>query len=126
MLRRLSILAALAALFVPSVSLANDDLLSGLWHVSGKIDNKYNVTVTCRLERHGEQLGGACLEGVNGKAHPLTAGNVEGDRVTWTHKGRFLLTTFNVVYSAVQDGDAMHGEVSAAGHSGAFTAAREL
>lgn len=126
MFRKLSILAALAAMSVPSVSLANDDLLSGLWHVSGKIDNKYDVTVTCRLERHGEQLAGACLEGTNGKAHPLTAGSVEGDRVTWTHQGRFLLKTFNVVYSAVQAGDAMHGEVSAAGHSGAFTAAKQL
>ncbi len=121
MWRHLGILAAAAAIFAPSVSLANDDLLSGLWHVSGKVAS-FDFSVTCRLERHGEQLGGACLEARNGKVHPLTAGTVEGDRVTWTHEGKFLLKTFNVVYSAVLHDGEMHGELSAAGHSGAFTA----
>ena len=123
MWRRLTILAALAAILTPSVSLANDDLLSGLWRVSGRVST-FSFNVTCRLERHGEQLGGACLEGTNGAAHPLTGGSIEGDKVTWTHQGRFLLKTFNVVYSAVLRGDEMQGEVSAAGHGGAFTAAK--
>jgi hypothetical protein len=123
MLRRLTILAAAAAIFAPSVSLANDDLLSGLWRVSGRVAT-FDFSVTCRLERHGDQLGGACLERGNGAVHPLTAGSVTGDKVTWTHQGRFLLKTFNVVYSAVLDGGAMRGELSAAGQSGAFTAAK--
>ena len=123
MWRKLTILAATAAIFAPSVSLANDDLLSGLWRVSGRVAT-FDFSVTCRLERHGEQLGGACLEGTNGTAHPLTGGSIDGDKVTWTHQGHFLLKTFNVVYSAVLHGGAMQGELSAAGHSGAFTAAK--
>ena len=123
MLRWLTIVAASAAIFAPSVSLANDDLLSGLWRVSGRVAT-FDFSVTCRLERHGDQLGGACLEGREGKAHPLTGGSVAGDRVTWTHQGRFLLKTFNVVYSAVLHDGAMQGELNAAGHSGAFTAAK--
>lgn len=122
MWRKLTILAAAAAIFAPSVSLANDDLLSGLWRVSGRVAT-FNFNETCRLERHGDQLAGACLEG-SGKTHPLTGGSISGDKVTWTHQGHFLLKTFNVVYSAVLNGAAMHGELSAAGHSGAFTAAK--
>jgi hypothetical protein len=122
MWRLLGILAAATAIFTPSVSLANDDLLSGLWRVSGRVAT-FDFSVTCRLERHGDQLGGACLE-PNGKAHPLTGGSVEGEKVTWTHQGHFLLKTFNVVYSAVLHGGAMNGELNAAGHSGEFTAAR--
>src|SRR5271154_2924336 len=86
MLRRLTILAAAAAIFAPSVSLANDDLLSGLWRVSGKVAS-FDFSVTCRLERHGDILDGACLEARSGKVHPLTAGSVEGEKVTWTHEG---------------------------------------
>ena len=123
MLRWLGILAAATAILAPSVSLANDDLLSGLWRVSGRVAT-FDFSVTCRLERHGDQLGGACLEGREGKAHPLTGGSVAGDKVTWTHQGRFLLKTFNVVYSAVLRDGAMQGELNAAGHSGAFTAAK--
>ncbi len=122
MWRKFAILAATAAIFAPSVSLANDYLLSGLWRVSGRVAT-VDFSVTCRLERHGEELGGACVEG-SGKAHPLTGGVVEGDKITWMHKERFLLKTFDVVYSAVLHDGAMHGELSAAGHSGAFTAAR--
>ena len=122
MRRFLSVLAATAAILAPSVSLANDDLLSGLWRVSGRVAT-FDFSVTCRLERHGDQLGGSCLEG-NGKVHPLTAGSVEGDKITWMHKDKFLLRTFNVVYSGVLRGDAMRGELNAAGHSGAFTAAK--
>ena len=53
-----------------------------------------------------------------------TGGSIEGEKVTWTHQGRFLLKTFNVVYSAVLHDGAMQGELNAAGHSGAFTAAK--
>jgi hypothetical protein len=122
MWRKLSILAATAAIFVPSVSLANDDMLSGLWRVSGRVAT-FDFSETCRLERHGDQLAGACLEGPD-KVHPLTSGMITGDKVTWTHKGRFLFKTFNVVYSAVLDRGAMHGEMNAAGHSGEFVAAK--
>jgi hypothetical protein len=123
MLRLISVLVAFAAISAPSVSLANDDLLSGLWRVSGRVAT-FDFSETCRLERHGDQLGGACLHGHGNDAYPLTGGSIAGDRVTWTHKGRFLLKTFNVVYSATLEGAAMHGELSAAGHSGAFTAAK--
>jgi hypothetical protein len=122
MWRKLSILAAAAAIFAPSVSLANDDLLSGLWRLSGRVAT-FDFSETCRLERHGDQLSGACLEGKD-KVHPLTSGMIAGDKVTWTHQVRFMLKTFNVAYSAVLDGGAMHGELNAAGHSGAFTAAK--
>jgi hypothetical protein len=123
MLRLLGVIAAAAAILAPSVSLANDDLLSGLWRVSGRVAT-FDFSVTCRLERHGDMLDGACLEGRDGKAHPLTGGSVVGDKVTWTHQGKFLLKTFNVVYSAVMHDGAMSGELNAAGHSGAFTAAK--
>jgi hypothetical protein len=123
MWRKLSILAAAVAIFAPSVSLANDDLLSGLWRVSGRVAT-FNFHETCRLERHGDQLGGACVEGQNGNAHPLTGGSIDGEKITWTHKGHFLLKTFNVVYSAVLHDGAMQGELNAAGHAGAFTAAK--
>ncbi len=102
MRRRLNILVAVAAILAPSVSLANDDLLSGLWRVSGRVAT-FGFSETCRLERHGDQLAGACLEG-SGKTHPLT--------------------TFDVVYSAVLHDGEMDGELSAAGHEGAFKAAR--
>jgi hypothetical protein len=122
MWRRLNILVAVAAILAPSVSLANDDLLSGLWRVSGRVAT-FGFSETCRLERHGDQLAGACLEG-SGKTHPLTGGAVVGDKVTWTHQGRFLLKTIDVVYSAVLHDGEMDGELSAAGHEGAFKAAR--
>ena len=122
MRRTLSVLALTAAVLAPSVGLANDDLLSGLWKVSGHVA-AFKFSETCRLERHGDQLAGACLEG-EGATHPLTGGSIAGDRVTWTHRGHFLFKSFDVVYSATLDGGAMHGELSAAGHSGPFTAAR--
>jgi hypothetical protein len=77
-------LAAAAAILAPSVSLANDDLLSGLWRVSGRVAT-FDFSVTCRLERHGDQLGGACLEGREGKAHPLTGGSVAGEQLCQHH-----------------------------------------
>ena len=123
MWRKLTILAALAAFLTPSVSLADDDTLSGLWRVSGRVAS-FSFNETCRLERHGDGLAGACMEGQNGATHPLIGGAITGDKVTWTHKGRFLFKTFNVVYTAVIDGGGMRGELNAAGHSGAFTAAR--
>jgi hypothetical protein len=123
MWRKLSILVAAAAIFAPSVSLANDDLLSGLWRVSGHVAT-FSFRETCRLERHGDQLGGACVQGDNGAEHTLTGGSIAGDKITWTHRGRFLFKTFDVVYSAVMHDGEMQGELSAAGHSGPFKAAK--
>jgi len=123
MWRFLSVLAAATAILAPSVSLASDDLLSGLWRVSGRVAT-FDFSETCRLERHGDVLAGSCLEDHNGRVHPLTGGRVEGEKITWMHEGKFLLKTFDVVYSAVLHDGAMHGELSAAGHSGAFSAAR--
>jgi hypothetical protein len=120
--RLLGVLIAGAALLAPGASLANDDVLSGLWRVTGKIAS-VDFGVTCRLDRHGESLDGACIEDHTGKAHPLT-GVVDGDKVTWSHKKKFLMMTLNIVYSAIFRDGAMHGELSAAGHSGPFTAAR--
>lgn len=116
-------LLALAAACAPTASLAGDDLLSGLWHVTGKVET-VAFHVTCLLVRHGDQIGGACREDKTGKVHRLTSGSVDGDQITWTHTKRFLFMTLKVVYRATLQGGQMQGELSAAGHSGPFTAGK--
>jgi hypothetical protein len=50
---------------------------------------------------------------------------VDGDHVTFTHRGSFLLNTFDVNYAGVRDGNQITGRIDVFGHTGDFTAVRD-
>jgi hypothetical protein len=119
--------AVLASTLIASS--ANADV-SGPWRVSGKLAS-FAFTLNCDFKPDGAALGGVCVDAstndpkvASGKSHPLTAGNVDGDKVSWTYQSSFLLTKFNVTFKGVQSGDRMSGTMTAQGHDGAFTASR--
>ena len=70
----------------------------------------------------GGKLSGSCVEPSGRKDHPLTAGTVDGDHVTFTHRGSFMLNKFDVNYAGVRDGDQITGRIDVFGHSGDFIA----
>jgi hypothetical protein len=104
--------------------------VSGVWRVSGKVSS-FAFTLNCTFKPEGSKLGGVCVDAstndpkVNsGKAHPLTAGVVNGDAVSWTYRSSFLFSKFDVTYDGKLDGDRMSGTIDAQGRKGAFTATR--
>ncbi len=105
--------------------------VSGPWHVAGKIGASV-FTLNCVFKPDGAHLGGVCTEASSndpkvksGRAHPLTAGGVTGDQVSWTYRTSFLLATFNVTFEGTQAGDRMSGAITVMGRKGDFTAAKE-
>jgi len=103
---------------------------SGDWHVAGKVSS-FAFTLNCRFKTEGARLTGECQDAstndpklATGKVHPLAAGSVQGDHVTWTYQSSFLFTKFNVTYNGVQKGDRMSGTITTQGRTGAFTATR--
>jgi hypothetical protein len=82
-------------------------------------------SLVCKFERMGPKLGGVCVEPSGHKSHPLTAVRVDGDHVSFTHGGSFLLKTFDVNYTGKLDGDRITGQIDVFGHTGDFTAVRE-
>jgi hypothetical protein len=103
---------------------------SGDWHVTGKVSS-FSFTLNCKFRSDGPRLIGACQDAstsdpklATGKVHPLIAGSVQGDHVTWTYQSSFLFTKFNVTYDGVQTGNTMRGTIATQGRSGAFTATR--
>ena len=118
------LIAALAACALSTPALAGDSPLSGAWRLSAKVAS-VPFQLVCRFERMGDKLSGACIDPSNHKGHPLTAGRIDGDHVSFTHGGSFLFNTFDVNYAGVVDGDHMTGRIDVFGHSGDFIAVRE-
>lgn len=109
----------------PSLAPADVDPVNGAWNVKGKVEG-YPVKVRCEFERRGDQLGGLCRDGdAEGAAHALSGSAVQGDHVSWTYHRRFLFRNYEAQYAGVVNGATMTGTISVAGHTGAFTAARE-
>ena len=123
-MRGLAIGAAIAAMSVPALASAADDPVAGAWKVNGHVDGK-DFVVTCHFERRGDGFGGACFDGGTNLKHPLISGVLSGDQIKWTYQSHFLLAKFDVLYAGKLTGGAMRGTVSAAGHVGSFTAAKE-
>jgi hypothetical protein len=104
--------------------------VSGAWRVAGKVSS-FAFTLTCDFKPDGARLGGVCVDGstsdpkvATGKAHRLTAGRIDGDKVSWTYQSSFLLTKFDVSYSGTMTGGRISGTIDAQGRQGAFTATR--
>ena len=104
--------------------------VAGSWRVSGKVSS-FAFTLDCNFKPAGGRLGGVCVDASTntakvqaGKSHPLTAGSVHGDAVTWTYRSSFLLSKFDVTYTGKLAGDRMNGSLVAQGHQGTFTAVR--
>ena len=122
-MRRLAVWAAIVAMGVPAVAAAADDPAGG-WKVNGKVDGK-DFVITCHFDRHGEGLAGACFDGGTNLKHPLESGTVSGDQIKWTYQSHYLLVKFDVTYAGKLTGGAMRGTISAAGHNGVFTGAKQ-
>jgi hypothetical protein len=124
-MRILTIAAMLAALASPGLAAATTgDAVAGDWKVNGHVDGK-DFVVTCRFERHGEGVGGACFDGGTNVKHPLISGAIAGDEVKWTYQSHWTVVKFEVLYAGKVSGGAMRGTVGAAGHNGTFTATKE-
>jgi hypothetical protein len=121
--------ALLAATAISTAAMAQAGA-AGDWAVSGKVSS-LAFTLDCRFSQAGQTLTGACVDGSTsdpkvkgGRSHPLTSGQVDGDKVRWTYQSSFLLTHFTVSYDGVRHGDVITGSIDAQGHKGAFTAHR--
>ena len=121
--------AAGAAILVSSAAAASAQV-SGPWHVSGKVSG-FAFTLNCDFKPEGERLGGVCVDGSTndarvkaGKSHPLTAGRVDGDAVSFTYRSSFMLSKFDVTYRGILVGGRIKGSVSAGGREGTFIASR--
>ena len=123
-MRTLSIIAATAlALAAPGLARAADDEVSGGWTVRGKVGT-FAFVLNCVLERHGDRLGGVCVDDGTNKRHPLTAGAVSGERVTFTYQSNYLVTKFDVGFAGMLKAGQMAGTIHVPGHDGTFTATR--
>ncbi len=123
-------LAALSLIAIGAPSTSSAAEVAGAWRVSGKVSS-FAFTLNCRFTPEGSKLGGLCTDAstsdpkVNaGKSHVITAGSVEGDKVSFTYQSSFLFTKFDVTYTGVAAGDRISGTVNAQGHEGTFTASR--
>jgi hypothetical protein len=103
---------------------------AGDWHVAGQVAT-FAFTLDCRFRTDGSNLSGECRDASTsdskikvGRIHPLTAGAVKGDRVSWTYQSSFLFSKFDVTFDGVQSGDRMSGTITVQGRKGAFTATR--
>jgi hypothetical protein len=118
-LKTMAAVGAVAALAAPSLAATED-----VWKVNGHVDGK-DFVVTCHFDPHGGALGGACFDSGTDLRHPLMSGAMSGDQVKWTYQSHWGLIKFDVLYTGKLAGAAMHGTVSAAGHNGTFTAAKQ-
>ena len=121
-MKSLAVWAAIVAMGVPAVAAADDP--AGGWKVNGKVDGK-DFVITCHFDRRGDSLSGACFDGGTNLKHPLESGTVSGDQIKWTYQSHYLLVKFDVTYAGKLTGGAMRGAISAAGHNGTFTGAKE-
>jgi len=132
-MKRLPTLLALAAVLCAPVLVhadaplpiqADTDGVTGAWNITGQVEG-FPVTVRCDFQRHGDAVGGVCHDDGTGAAHMISSGSVRGDKITWSYKRRFLLAMFEPQYHGQIVGDSMRGDISVAGHNGAFTADRD-
>ena len=124
-MRPATFIAIVALVFTPMLVHADTDTVSGVWKINGQVEG-FAVTVSCALERHGDDLNGVCRDGGgDGPAHVLSSGTVHGDKVSWSYRRRFLLSMFEPRYSGRIDGTSMMGAINVAGHNGVFTGDRE-
>ena len=117
------IAATSLALAAPTLARADADPVSGPWVVHGKVDT-FAFVLDCSFERHGDHLGGVCVDSGTSKRHPLTAGSVSGDRVNFTYQSNYLITKFDVGFAGMLKGGQMAGTITVPGHAGTFTAMR--
>ncbi len=121
---------ASAAIALATSAFAEDAPLSGAWRLSANVES-IPIDMLCHIQQAGDRLQGTCVETLTrapmtraGRSHALT-GRVTGDRVTFSHGGRFLLSSFDVNYAGVLDGNRMTGRIDVFGHTGDFTAVRD-
>ena len=124
MRRLFTIATATLALAAPTLALADADPVSGPWTVHGKVGS-FAFVLNCSFERHGDHLGGVCVDDGTNKRHPLTAGTVFGDRVNFTYQSNYLVTKFDVGFAGMLKGGQMAGTITVPGHAGTFTAERK-
>jgi hypothetical protein len=125
MFKWLSVVLAVGAFATPAF--AQGPSLSGAWKLSAKVAS-VPFNLICRFEQMGDQLGGTCVKPSAGHAEhgvKLTAGKVDGDHITFTHRGSFLLNKFDVTYAGVLEGDRINGQINVFGHKGDFIAVRD-
>ena len=120
----LTLAAAGLALASPGLARAADDPISGAWTVHGKVGS-FAFILNCAFEGHGDHLGGVCVDDGTNKRHPLTAGAVSGDHVTFTYQSNYLITKFDVAFAGVLKSGALSGTIHVPGHDGTFTATRK-
>ena len=117
------IVAASLALAAPTLARADVDPVAGPWVVHGKV-GAFAFVLNCSFERHGDHIGGVCVDDGTNRRHPLTAGTVLGDRVNFTYQSNYLITKFDVGFAGTLKGGQMAGTITVPGHAGTFTAMR--
>jgi hypothetical protein len=118
-------IAGVAALAGPSAA-----GVAGAWRVDGTVP-PIRFTLDCDFKPDGPTFSGVCVDVASsdprvaaGKSHPLTAGSVNLDKVSWTYQASFLLARFPVVYRGTRTGNQISGSIDVAGRTGTFTATR--
>ncbi len=130
MIKWLAVVLAVGAIATPAAA-QDANPLSGAWKLSAKVAS-VPFNLICRFAQTGSRLEGSCVKAPANKTAasnsapiPLTAGRVEGDHVTFTHGGKFLLKSFDVNYAGVLNGDQLTGRIDVFGHTGDFVAVRD-
>ncbi len=125
------VLATLAMVSMGALASPAAAEVAGSWHVAGKV-SAFSFTLNCDFKPEGARLGGVCVDAstndpkINtGKSHTLTAGSVDGDKISWTYQSSFLLSKFNVTFSGTQTGNRMSGSITAQGRDGTFTGVKQ-
>ncbi len=121
-------IAAASMAMVAAPALAQ---VEGTWHVAGKV-SAFAFTLNCDFKPDGARLAGVCVDASTsdpkikgGRSHTITAGAIDGDKVSWTYPSSFLLSKFDVTFDGVRTGDRMSGQIHVPGHDGAFTATKQ-
>jgi len=104
-------------------ALSQSAQLAGAWRLTAKVAS-VPYDLVCRFEQSGEDVGGVCADADDGTGHKLTGGHIDGDKVSFRHRGHFMFAKFDVNYAGVVEGDHMSGQIAVFGHTGAFTAVR--
>jgi hypothetical protein len=128
--RRPALLLAAVTAIGAFAAPAHADDVSGPWRVTGKFAGIAFV-LNCDLKADGARLGGVCVEASSngsktniGKSHVLTAGSVNGDRLSWSYAVHYLVNQFDVTFNGVRSGNRIVGAIDLKGHGGTFTATR--
>ena len=120
-MKKLSILAAAAALALPGLASAAD--LSGAWKLVVSVGGM-TIHVSCDLKQSGADLSGTCNrtdpEAVEKPA--ATTGKVDGSTAAWSYNVSFGDMPLKLDYAGnVKSDTAIDGKISVAGMDGTFT-----